>query len=81
MVLLVITIIRRNKMEADRKEREKKWFTKHFSEIQNQEDFELTPLHNHMLQRITKRTLNNKQQTGTHYQATGRKKIGLWMRG
>lgn len=44
-------------MEADRKVREKKWFTKYFSEIQKQEDFESTPLYYHSLQRITKRTL------------------------
>lgn len=33
MVLLVITVIRWNKIEADRKAREKKWFPKSVSEI------------------------------------------------
>lgn len=33
MVLLVITIIRRSKMEAGREDRGRKWFTKHFLEI------------------------------------------------
>lgn len=57
MVLLVITVIRWNKIEADRKAREKKWFPKSVSEIQKQEDFGSTPLYNHKLQGIIKRTL------------------------
>jgi hypothetical protein len=41
--LLLITITRCNKMEADRKDREKKCFTKHVAEIQKQKDFESAP--------------------------------------
>lgn len=57
MVLLVITIIKWNKIKADKKNREKTWFTKHFSEIQKQGDFDTTPFYNHKLQGIIKRTL------------------------
>lgn len=42
MVLLVITVIKWNKMGADRKEKEKKCSTKHVTGIQEQKDLEST---------------------------------------
>lgn len=54
MVLLVITIIKWNKMGADRKEEEKKCATKHVTGIQNQKDLESFK-NNHKHQGIIKK--------------------------